>query len=116
MTLNDKVERYLDEARDKQVDLWTAAPPATRLLWRFGVDAPPPPYWSLWRGAIYLGVPWGVLMFVALSVLQVAVPPHILTGRFLFATACGLAVGAPVFGASTTIVIQWACRRMTLPP
>lgn len=48
----------------------TAAPPAWRLLWRFGVEIPPPIFLGFWRAALYMGaifgVLWGALMWLLL--------------------------------------------------
>ena len=42
MTLDEKIQLFLNEAREQGVGGWTAAPPLVRVLWFFKLDVPPP--------------------------------------------------------------------------
>jgi hypothetical protein len=46
------------------------APPLIRLLWRFGLDLPPPHFGSFWSNAAFMGtffaIVWGAFMWLVL--------------------------------------------------
>lgn len=67
MTFDDKKERALALMAEKQMWRSNYAPPLLRLLWRCGVQIPPPPFAPFWLNALcfggFLGAMWGLFMW-----------------------------------------------------
>ena len=70
MTHQEKVEEMYRHMKAIGVSASTAAPPAWRLLWRVGINVPPPLFIPFVPGALamggFFGVFWGLLMWVIL--------------------------------------------------
>lgn len=86
-------------------------PPLWRLLWRLGVEIPPPLFMSGWGRALFSGLSfavfWGALMWLLIWRAQ-EFPPMAAIGSAVFA---GL-----LFGAMTTAVSLRKRRKLGLPP
>lgn len=89
----------------------TAAPPAWRVLWRFGVQVPPPLFCPFAPTALVLGVAfgllWGLLMGAILWSRQ-DTPIALMAVGALFAGA--------LFGLAMTSYFRYLARRHGLPP
>jgi hypothetical protein len=67
MTHDEKIQYLIKDLGQKGVGPYTVAPPLYRLLWRLGIQAPPPHFGgflvpALWMGAAF-GIIWGVFMW-----------------------------------------------------
>ncbi|CAI1706738.1 Uncharacterised protein [Serratia fonticola] len=67
MTFDEKKERALALMAEKKMWRSNYAPPLLRLLWKFGVQIPPPPFMSFWLNVLCFGVffgsVWGLFMW-----------------------------------------------------
>lgn len=74
MTDPDKLNRMQEHLRALGVSPYTAAPPLWRLLWRLGIDLPPPLFMGIWPVALlmgsFFGVLWGILMWLFMWLRQ----------------------------------------------
>src|SRR5690349_12297522 len=68
MTHAEKVDAMHRHMGALGISTYTAAPPAWRLLWRLGVQAPPPLFLGFWTTAIamgsFFGFFWGLFMWL----------------------------------------------------
>jgi hypothetical protein len=67
MTHDEKIQYLIKDLGQKGVGPYTVAPPFYRLLWRLGIQAPPPHFGgflvpALWMGAAF-GIIWGIFMW-----------------------------------------------------
>ncbi len=67
MTHDEKVQYLIKDLGQKGIGPYTVAPPFYRLLWRLGIEAPPPHFGgflmpALTTGAAF-GIIWGVFMW-----------------------------------------------------
>ena len=69
MTQLSKLETYKQKMADRGVGNAEAFPPAWRILWRFGLEIPPPPFLGFAPLAIFtgltFGLSFGLLLFLA---------------------------------------------------
>lgn len=88
----------------------TAAPPAWKLLWRLGVEIPPPLFLGFWSLALFMGaffgVLWGVVMWLILWSWQ-GIP-------FVFVAIAALVAGF-LFGLSMATYFRYLARKHNLP-
>ena len=70
MTHSEKLEQMQKHLAEIGVSPSTAAPPIWKLLWRLGIDIPPPLFMGFWSSAAFMGtffgVFWGILMWLIL--------------------------------------------------
>ena len=68
MTDPDKLERMRKHMLALGVSPSTAAPPLWKLLWRLGIDLPPPLFMGFWQTALlmgsFFGLFWGLFMWL----------------------------------------------------
>lgn len=68
MTHSEKVEAARRQLSGSGVAESTWAPPLWKLMWRMGIDMPPPLFLGFWRNALLMGglfgILWGVLMWL----------------------------------------------------
>ena len=69
MTHREKIDHLLDEMARRGVGKYIVAPPLYRLLWRVGLEVPPP----LFQGFFSLFLVWGTVTFVIFETVVVAV-------------------------------------------
>ena len=104
----DAALRLMDEAG---VGPWTSRPRLWRLLWRLGVEIPPPLFMSAWGGALFSGLSfavfWGAAMWLLIWRAQ-GFSPMAAIGSALFA---GL-----LFGAMNSVLSLRKRRKLGLPP
>src|SRR4051812_10526784 len=62
-----KVAHLLEDLKQRGISEYTTAPPFYRLLWRMGLETPPPHFASFGSIAltlgVFFGVGWGLLMW-----------------------------------------------------
>jgi hypothetical protein len=68
----DKIQQMFVDLPRRGVGSWTFAPPAYRLLWRLGVEVPPPHFSTFsflfaFQGSLF-GLLWGLLCVVPMHV------------------------------------------------
>ena len=61
MTQSQKLKDIQKQLVDLGVSPSAAAPPIWRLLWRLGIDIPPPLFMTFWASALFMGTLFGVL-------------------------------------------------------
>src|SRR5437660_5224471 len=95
MKTNEKREAALKVLAATGIRRSNYAPPLVRLLWRLGLDVPPPHFGNFWGTALFMGsffgVGWGLIMWLFVWSLQ-GIPV-----AFVFSTAIGAGV---MFGLS----------------
>jgi len=109
LTHTDKVERLVQDLVERGVWPSTVAPPIYRILWRLGVEVPPPHFASLTNGlmialdnAIFFGLPFWML----LNCIGRSLP---LWKGLALAFGPGLAIGLAV-----ALYYRWQSRRLGL--
>ncbi|RPD83472.1 DUF6404 family protein [Luteimonas sp. 100069] len=110
MTHQEKLEEMYRHMAMLGVSRSTAAPPAWRLLWRFGIEIPPPLFTPFMPGALamgaFFGLFWGLFMWAILWVHQDM--PAILMA------ATAIAAGA-LFGLTMAAYFRHLARKHGLP-
>ena len=111
MTHHEKLERMYRHMAALGVSKSTAAPPAWRLLWRFGVEVPPPLFAPFVPGALamgaFFGLFWGLLMWAILWSRQ-GMPVGLMVASALLA--------GTLFGLVVAAYFRYVARRHRLPP
>lgn len=91
MTHRQKVDRLVAELGQQGVSSHTAAPLLFRLMWRLGLNVPPPLFLgfvplTLLMGALF-GIPWGIFMWFwvwqaegLIAGMAVAIPSSVFAG------------------------------------
>jgi hypothetical protein len=111
MTHKEKVDHLVDDLAKRGVGKYTAAPPLYRLLWRLGIEIPPPHFAGFWPLAIvmgvFFGVSWGLLMWFFLwrddnMPLAIAIAASLLAGA--------------LFGVTMAAYYRWRAKKLALPP
>jgi hypothetical protein len=86
------------------------APPLFRVLWRLGMDVPPPHFMGFWTlaagAALWFGVVWGGIMWCLSWSRQHQAPQQALM------TACATGV---MFGLALAAVYAWGRQKYGLP-
>jgi len=109
MTHRQKVDHLIEELSQQGVGSYTTAPPFFRLLWKLGLDVPPPLFLGFRKLALLMGSffgvlegpLWGILMW--LSVWQGELPAAVAVALTIFQ--------AVLAGAAFGIVMAWYLRR-----
>ena len=111
MTHHEKLEKMYRHMEMLGVSKSTAAPPAWRLLWRFGVEVPPPLFTPFLPGALamsaFFGLFWGLAMWAMLWAHQ-SMPISLMA---VTALAAGL-----LFGFIMATYFRHLARKHRLPP
>jgi hypothetical protein len=109
MTHQEKVEHYLNDLAHRGISKGTAAPPLYRLLWRLGIEVPPPLLASFGSLAVMwgvlFGVGWGLIMWF--TFWRDNMPPAIALISSLFAGA--------TFGVIMAAYYRWRASKLALP-
>ncbi|KAF1712309.1 hypothetical protein CSC70_01940 [Pseudoxanthomonas kalamensis DSM 18571] len=110
MTHQEKLMAMHEHMKRIGVSRSTAAPPAWQLLWRLGIEVPPPLFLSflsitLVMGTVF-GLFWGLLMWVILWARQ-GVPLGIM--------ATGTLVAGALFGLAMAAWLRHLARKHNLP-
>lgn len=61
MTFQERKNRALALMEEKKMWRSNYAPPQHRLLWRWGIKLPPPPFTPFWLNFLYFGINFGVI-------------------------------------------------------
>ena len=111
MTHQEKLEEMYRHMAILRVSRLTAAPPAWRLLWRFGVEVPPPLFAPFMPSALamgaFFGLFWGLFMWAFLWARQ-GMPVSLMV-------ATALTAGA-LFGFIMATYFRHLARKHKLPP
>lgn len=106
-----KIECLQLELASRGVKKNAAAPPFFRLLWKLGLEVPPPLFLSFAQNASFLGglfaVGWGLWMWAWLYFCMKPVKPIPL---FLMSFFAGL-----IFGLAMAGWVKWQNRKLKLP-
>jgi membrane associated rhomboid family serine protease len=105
-----KVAHLLEDFKRRGIQAYSTAPPLYRLLWRMGIEVPPPHFGSF--GSItlimglYFGVFWGLAMWFLVwrgddMPIAIAVTASVLAGL--------------LFGAIMAVYFRWRARKLGLP-
>ena len=112
MTFSEKLERMHAHLSELGLKEAAFAPPLYRLLWRLGIEVPPPLFSSfasiaMIQGALF-GIGWGALMWFAFwSRQNVAFPWQLAVAAALLA--------ALLFGLFMAAMVRRQARRLGLP-
>ena len=110
MSHAEKIQLMFDDLSRRGIGAWTFAPPLYRMLWRFGIQIPPPhfssfPFLFFFQGSFF-GIVWG--LFIGLTFWTWLRLP-----LWLLAVA---AVSAGVlFGLCMAAYYRWQARKHHLP-
>ena len=112
MNDTEKRARMAEHLSSLGVPQSTFAPPFYRLLWRFGIDAPPPLFTgfvplALAQGGLF-GIFWGVAMWAVVRVTGLFIPTLFI--------AVAAAIAGALFGVTMATLIRWKARQLGLPP
>jgi hypothetical protein len=110
MKHSEKLELMYRHMASLGISRAVAAPPAWRLLWALGIEAPPPLFAPFWPSVLligaYFGTAWGVVMWLV-QWSRRGMPPSI---------AAGAAVTAGVlFGLCMAVYFRHVARKHHLP-
>ena len=106
-----KIAHLLEEFKQRGIGQYTTAPPLYRLLWRIGIEAPPPHFASFGSIALlmglFFGVFWGLVMWFTIwreDDMPIALA---LTTS---------AIAGLLFGVIMAAYFRWRARKLALPP
>ena len=110
MTHAEKLEAMKSHMAALGIMASTAAPPAWKLLWRLGVEIPPPLFLGFWRAALFMGTVfgalWGAVMWLVLWSWR-GMPI-----TFVLVAALGAGV---LFGLLMATYFRYLARKHNLP-
>jgi hypothetical protein len=110
MNHQEKVDYLLNDLAQRGVGKYTTAPPLYRLLWKLGIDVPPPHFAGFWPLAITMGVFfavfWGIFMWFFLWRSE-GTPPAVAVGSSLIAGV--------LFGLIMAAYYRWRASKLALP-
>src|SRR5690606_5915862 len=111
MTHREKLDAMYRHMASLRVPRGTAAPPAWRLLWKLGIEVPPPLFARFAPAALAMGacfgLGWGLAMWAILWARQ-DMPVGVMV-------VASLAAGA-LFGLAMAAYFRHLARRHALPP
>jgi|JI8StandDraft_2_1071088.scaffolds.fasta_scaffold280417_1 hypothetical protein len=110
MTQLSKIDHYKQRMAANGISPGTAFPPAWRVLWRLGVEVPPPPFVGFVPLALITGVVFGVLF--GLAIWLFAVTGIIETSPASIPARAGLA--AALFGLFMAAYYRRLARKHSL--
>jgi len=105
-----KVAHLVEDFKQRGIGQYTTAPPFYRLLWRMGIEVPPPHFASFGSIALmmglYFGVAWGLFMWFVIwrdenMPIVIAVITSVLAGV--------------LFGVAMAAFFRWRARKLALP-
>ncbi|WP_425477035.1 DUF6404 family protein [Cognatiluteimonas weifangensis] len=110
MTHTDKLERMQKHMAELGVSPSTAAPPIWKLLWRLGIDLPPPLFMgflsaTFFTGSLF-GILWGLFMWLLMWSRQ-GVPTWLVLSA---AASAGV-----LFGLCMATYFRYLARKHNLP-
>ena len=110
MTHSQKVVRVIKDLQARGVNPYTTAPPLFRLLWRVGIQIPPPLFLGFSTLVVLFGLPFGALwagMMLVFMHRHHPLPP-------LLMPSAGAAAGL-LFGVAMALLTRRTARRLRLP-
>jgi hypothetical protein len=110
VTHSEKVSCFEQLLRKRGYWLSNAIPPASRLLWKLGIEAPPPYFLSFTTGALVSGLSFG-LIFGAINSLFIW-PANISNTRAFVQTA----IASIFFGLAMATFWRSQAQSLKLPP
>ena len=110
MTHSDKLERMQKHLAGLGISPSTAAPPIWRLLWRLGIELPPPLFMGFWPAAFFMGsffgVFWGLFMWLFQWSRQ---------GMPFWLVLAAAAFAGVLFGLCMAAYFRYLARKHNLP-
>ena len=107
----EKRQRMAEHLATLGIKRSTYAPPFYRLLWRLGIDLPPPLFSGFFAialpGGAFFGAAWGLCFWVFARLVRLPIPD-------LFIGVAALACGA-LFGLVMALLVRLEARRLGLP-
>ena len=110
MTHKEKLNKMFDELSKKGINKNIFAPPIYRLLWKIGIEIPPPLFSSFMSiflfSGIFFGLLWGLLMWILLwrpENLPIAI------------AVIGSAMAGVLFGLSIAAILRRKAKKYNLP-
>lgn len=88
MTHQEKLEALYTHADSLGLSRASVAPPAWRLMWRFGWEVPPPMFLGFWPLALGSGFAFGTLWGLAMALMSLYTPLYISWKASALAGAC----------------------------
>jgi len=106
-----KVAHLLEDLKQRGISEYTTAPPFYRLLWRMGIETPPPHFASFGSIALmmgmFFGVGWGLVMwFLVWRADDVPIAIVVIMS----------VVAGALFGVIMAAYFRWRARKLALPP
>ena len=110
MTHKEKIKKMFEELPKKGIKQYNFAPPIYRLLWKLGVEIPPPPFSSFLYDFLFAGVGfgtlWGLLMWFVFW--QPKNFPAIIA-------IISSAMAGILFGLSMAVILRHKAKKHNLP-
>ena len=110
MNHQEKVDHLLNDLTQRGIGKYTAAPPLYRLLWRLGIEVPPPHFASFSSLALFMGiffaVFWGLFMWLFVwrednVPIAVGIVSSVIAGV--------------LFGLAMAAYYRWRAQKLALP-
>ena len=109
MTHLEKVDHFVAEAREARISKNHAAPPLFRLLWRAGIELPPPQFMRFWSLFLLLGGYLGTASFLFWSTFRLWL-------RISIADIAWVSLlGGILFGLIGAVYYRRVAKRLHLP-
>jgi hypothetical protein len=108
MTHEELVAHFINDMKGRGIGAYTAAPAAFRMLWRLGVEVPPPHFASFWMLTLFMGVFFGVFWGLIMWAFVWRDMPIALV-----LISAGL--GGLLFGLAMAAYYRWHAGKLGLP-
>jgi hypothetical protein len=109
-THEEKVDAMIRDLETRGMSAYNSAPPLFRLLWKLGLEVPPPLFWSFAGAALvmggFFGVVWGLMMWLMLWREQMMSP---------LAAGISSASAGVFFGVVMAAYYSYKRRQLGLP-
>jgi len=115
MNHRKKVDGLIAELEKRGISGQTVAPPLFRLLWKYGIDIPPPLFMSFCGNAALMGIlfaiPFGALAAAFIVPMWFLMPEKTLAIPALFATL----LAGFLFGLAMATYNRYKAKHLQLP-
>lgn len=110
MSHAEKIRLMFEDLARQGIGSWTLAPPLYRMLWKFGVQIPPPHFSSFTFLFLFQGSFFGIFCGLFMELMYwawIRLP--------LWASAFAAISAGVLFGLYTAAYYRWQARRHHLP-